>query len=274
MGHNREAVEDSIRATFTWVIFDGEFSVASVIAEAVADWATAGEYEEVSEDSAYHAAGKFGMDLVGAIAQNGFDLQRDTIYGGIMTFQNWQDIPFGAIPLPNKFVPYIAVKRADDNRPGFLGGQWTVLPGLAKDVGVGADGTAWVIGTNPVGDAADFGVYKWNGNDWNGVGGGGVRIAGAPDGTAWLVNSVGNIYQWVGDHYVLKPGLGKDISVGADGSIWLIGTNPVGDAADFGVYKWNGSNWVGIGGGGVSISASPDGKAWLVNSVGNIFRLA
>jgi hypothetical protein len=274
MGHNRKVVEDSIRRAFTWVIFDGEFSVASGIAEVVANWVTAGQYEEVSESSAYHAAGKFGIALAGVVAQNGFDPQRDTIYGGIMTFQNWQDTPFGAIPLPNKFVPYIAVKRGIvHGRLAFLGGQWNVLPGLGNDVSVGADGSVWLIGTNPVGAAADFGVYKWDGSNWAGIGGGGVRIAGAPDGTAWIVNSIGQIYHWNAGSYTLKPGLGTDIGIGADGSVWLIGTNSVGGDADLGVFKWDGNDWAEIGGGGVSISVGADGKAWLVNSVGNIFRL-
>ena len=44
------------------------------------------------------------------------------------------------------------------------------LPGLARDIGVGGDGSAWIIGT-------DSGVYKWNGNDWDRMEGQGVAIS-------------------------------------------------------------------------------------------------
>jgi hypothetical protein len=147
------------------------------------------------------------------------------------------------------------------------------LPGLGKDIGVGADGSVWVIGTNPVGAGADFGVHKWNGTSWDGVDGGGVRIAVGPDGTPWVVNSAGQIFHRQGASWGRPlPGLGKDIGVGADGSVWVIGTNPVGAGADFGIYKWNGTNWDGMGGGGVRIAVGPDGTPWVVNSVGQIFR--
>jgi|HubBroStandDraft_6_1064221.scaffolds.fasta_scaffold634108_1 hypothetical protein len=112
MGNNRSDVENSIRNQFDWVVFDGEYSLLSVIAEGVADWATGGAYEELPVDNAESAAQTFGINLVSAMAQNGFNPQTDTIYGGTMTFQNWQDLPGGLqLPLPNKFVPYIGVKR-------------------------------------------------------------------------------------------------------------------------------------------------------------------
>jgi hypothetical protein len=117
MGHNRANVEQSVRSHFDWVVFDGEYSVVSIIAEGVADWATDWAYEELPEGNAKSAAQHFGINLVQAMAEHGFNPQTDTIYGGTMTFQNWQDLPGGLqIPLPNKFVPYIGVKRA--HQPG------------------------------------------------------------------------------------------------------------------------------------------------------------
>jgi hypothetical protein len=132
-----------------------------------------------------------------------------------------------------------------------------------------------MIGTKPVGPS-DFAVYKWNGTDWDEVHGGGIRIAVGPNGTPWVVNSVGDIYQRQGNTWGLPlPGQGRDIGVGADGSVWLIGTNPVGASPDFGVYKWNASTWDGLAdGAGVGIAVGPAGQAWLVNSVGQIFRRA
>src|SRR5438105_2781316 len=37
------------------------------------------------------------------------------------------------------------------------------MPGMATDIGVGADGSVWVIGDNKV--AGGFGIYRWNGKD-------------------------------------------------------------------------------------------------------------
>ncbi len=150
--------------------------------------------------------------------------------------------------------------------------KWTLLPGLGTDIGAGPDDIVWLIGTNPVGDASDFGVFFWNGTNWSGVDGGGVRIAVDPGGRPWLLNSAGEIFHRPGESWQRRPGLGNDIGVGSDGSVWVIGTNPVGDAADFGVYRWNGTDWDGVDGGGVRIAVDSEGQPWLVNSVGQIFH--
>jgi hypothetical protein len=152
-----------------------------------------------------------------------------------------------------------------------IGTQWTLQPGLATDIGIGADGSVWVIGTNPVGAGHDFGVFRWNGSSWNPVDGGGVRIAVDRAGNPWVVNSVGQIFQRTGTQWTRQPGLATDIGIGADGSVWVIGTNPVGAGQDFGVFRWNGSSWDGVDGGGVQISVDKDGVPWIANSKGEIF---
>jgi hypothetical protein len=68
------------------------------------------------------------------------------------------------------------------------------MPGLGKDIGVGPDGSIWLVGTNPVGGASDFGVYRWSGSSWVQVGGGGVAISVGPSGDPWLLNSSGAIF--------------------------------------------------------------------------------
>ena len=62
-------------------------------------------------------------------------------------------------------------------------GGFHKLPGLARDIGVGGDGTAWIIGT-------DDGVYKWNGSDWDRMEGQGVAISVDRSGSPWVVNDV------------------------------------------------------------------------------------
>jgi hypothetical protein len=74
------------------------------------------------------------------------------------------------------------------------GETWHQLPGSAKDIGVGADGTVWIIGTDPSGTADDFGAHKWTGKEWRGVEGGGVQISADKTGKPWMVNAMGNIF--------------------------------------------------------------------------------
>ena len=127
---------------------------------------------------------------------------------------------------------------------------WDQLPGFAKDIGVGGDGSVWIIGTNPGGTEHDFGIHKWTGSNWQGIEGGAVRIDVDQSGNPWIVNSNGEIFRRVNDRWEHLPGFAKDIGVGGDGSVWIIGTNPRGTEHDFGIHKWTGSNWQGIEGGG------------------------
>jgi hypothetical protein len=69
---------------------------------------------------------------------------------------------------------------------------WTLFPGAAVDVGVGFDGSVWVVGTNPT--VGGYGIYLWDGQAWNAFPGGAVRIAVDPDGAPWVVNSAHQIY--------------------------------------------------------------------------------
>jgi hypothetical protein len=152
------------------------------------------------------------------------------------------------------------------------GKTWNQLPGFAKDIGVGADGSVWIIGTNPVGPGHNFGIHKWTGNNWVGVDGGGVRIAVDQSGNPWIVNADNEIFRRVDDNWNRLPGSAKDIGVGADGSVWIIGTNPIGTVDNFGIHRWTGSDWVGIEGGGVRIAVDQSGNPWIVNANGEIFQ--
>jgi hypothetical protein len=73
------------------------------------------------------------------------------------------------------------------------GKTWDQLPGSAKDIGVGGDGSVWIIGTSPRGTAHDFGIHKWTGSNWQGIEGTGVEISVDSSGLPWIVNSMGNI---------------------------------------------------------------------------------
>ncbi len=162
------------------------------------------------------------------------------------------------------------VVNSSDHIYAWNGKNWSRMPGLAKDIGAGANGTIWVIGTNPV--PGGFGIYQWNGRNWVNRPGGAVRIDVGPNGAPWVVNDSGRIFQWVNGAWAHKPGLAKDIGIGSDGSVWVIGTNAV--AGGYGIYKWNGANWANVAGGAVRIDVGANGVPWVVNTSGNIFKWA
>lgn len=165
--------------------------------------------------------------------------------------------------VPARNGGYLRVARA-----GIGGRRWALLPGTANDVGVGAEGTAWVIGTNSV--AGGFGIYRWSGTAWQRFDGGAVRIAVGPQGEPWVVNSAGNIYRRGANRWGLLPGRAKDIGVGADGSAWIIGAETHGGG--FRVCRWTGKEWEPTDGGGVRIAVGPLGEPWVVTSSQQILR--
>jgi hypothetical protein len=73
------------------------------------------------------------------------------------------------------------------------GEGWELLPGLAREIAIGVDGTVWCLcaGATPSGDSS---IHVWNGFDWDHVPGAAVKIAAGPPGTVWLVNSQHQIF--------------------------------------------------------------------------------
>jgi pseudomonalisin len=134
------------------------------------------------------------------------------------------------------------------------------VPGLASDIGVGADGTVWV--THP-----SQGIYRFNGNGFDHIPGAAVRVAVGPDGNAWVVGSNGSIYRYTGTAWIGVPGIASDIGVGADGTVWVV--NSFGN-----IYRTVdlGANWQNIPGAAVRVAVDPRGNAWVVASNGSIWR--
>jgi hypothetical protein len=154
---------------------------------------------------------------------------------------------------------------------------WQQLPGSAYDIGSGADFSLWVIGTNSV--PGGNGIFYFNGSSWTSFSGGGVRIAIAPDGNPWVVNSTQDIYCYNGTNWVHVPGKAYDVGVGANGSAWVIGTNSV--PGGFGIYHWTpdagqplcgAGSFSSVAGGGTQISVGTDGLPFVVNSAGAIYE--
>jgi hypothetical protein len=143
---------------------------------------------------------------------------------------------------------------------------WHQIGGSANDIGVGADGTVWIIGTDHP-SPNDYGIYKLNNGGSTKAPGWAVRIAVGPQGDAWVINSTHNIFHWnnAKQNWDGNPGTGLDIGVGANGDVWLIGT-------DHAIWKWDPvASWQKKTGSADRISVGPTGVPWVVNSGHQIF---
>jgi hypothetical protein len=75
---------------------------------------------------------------------------------------------------------------------------WRAAPGGAMAVGDG-----WVLGTDR--HTGGYGIYRWNGRDWNRMPGTAVKIGGSYR-QPWVINDRGNRYSWNGYEWRLERG--------------------------------------------------------------------
>lgn len=173
----------------------------------------------------------------------------------------------------NSLLRFVAIFAASSLFSGMVLAQtvsWQAIPGTATDIGVGADGDAWVIG-NDCDGGNNCGIYHLVNGNWSKVPGAARRIDVGPNGP-WVANGSGGIYRWNGRAWDQMPGAAWDIGVGASGAVWVIGT--VAEGGGYGIYRWNAarSNWDKIAGSAVRIDVDPKGNAWVVTGGNAIFR--
>lgn len=120
-------------------------------------------------------------------------------------------------------------------------GGWRTLPGRAMDIGVGADNTMWVVGTNTEGGG--YGIYRWNAKTrrYTKIPGSALKISVDGAGNAWVVNKYKQIYAYNGSRWLRQPGAALDIGCGAEGTHWVIGANKVGRGGNAVYRKATGS---------------------------------
>ena len=145
---------------------------------------------------------------------------------------------------------------------------WIPVAGRATDIGVGANGTVWIIGKQNVSGSYD--IERWMGTQFVKVPGGAVRVDVGPWGTPWVVNASGDIFYRKNKVWNQIPGKAKDIGVGANGTVWVLGNKAV--FGGFEIFRWTGSTFVKIPGAAVRIDVDPNGNPWVVNAFGVIYR--
>ncbi|NEZ54196.1 tectonin domain-containing protein [Adonisia turfae] len=144
---------------------------------------------------------------------------------------------------------------------------WSLRPGIGHDI-ASSNGHHWLIGANSV--HGGYGIYQWNGNDWNVTDGGAVGIAVSPSGKPWVINNEDYIYRRENNTWQQLPGRAKDIDISENGHVWIIGANEVNGG--YPIWYWHGTDWTPIDGGAVRIAVDPSGSPWIVNNEGYIYR--
>ena len=180
--------------------------------------------------------------------------------------------PFGMTRLARRSLIASAAAALVPGAPAHaqLGSSWFLLPGSARDVGTGPDGSIFVIGVDRQ-TSAGFGIHRWNGSAFEAGAGAGMRIAVDPKGNPWVVNRQSEIWAWDGNGFARMPGSANDIGIGADGTVCVIGTNDR-SSAGWPIYRWNGRSWASFPGYGTNISVDPEGRPWVVNEQNAIYR--
>jgi hypothetical protein len=150
--------------------------------------------------------------------------------------------------------------------------NWKVIPGHARDIGVGSQGDVWIIGAGK--EKGGFEIRRWNGKAWSKIPGGAVRVAGGRWGSAWVVDDKQAIYVYHDSKWIRKSGKAREIGADAKGNLWIIGTDKV--AGGYAIYKHfvlRQEHWIKMpGAGGMRIAVDPKGNAWIVDDKGGIRR--
>ena len=116
--------------------------------------------------------------------------------------------------------------------------SWQNIPGCGKDIGVGNNNSAWVLGCSSGGDGG-YQIFNWDGSSWKQVDGAGSAIAVSPGGTPWVVATDGSIWKRENNSWRSIPGCAKDIGVGSNDRAWVLGCSSGGDGG-YQIFNWDG----------------------------------
>ncbi len=134
------------------------------------------------------------------------------------------------------------------------------VDGAATAIGIGANGSVWVVGTNKA-------VYNRTGNTWQRVDSSEItRVAVDPQGNPWVIGGGGAMYRRVNNAWVNIPGQAFDIGIGADGSVYHVGLSGT-------LFKWTGTAWGNsFGNDAQQVAVDPQGNPWTLSKTGEIAR--
>lgn len=154
--------------------------------------------------------------------------------------------------------------------------HWKQLPGAAVDIGAGADGTVYAVGTQSVPNGGAIYRWQYQSMTWHKISDahGAARIDVDPKGNPYIVDNKNNIFYWdsLKNKFIQMPDQATDIAVGADGSVWIIGVQTA--SGGYNIRYWDSAKeaWVSVSGAAVRITVDFRGVPWVVNSGNNIYR--
>ncbi|MBS1532635.1 MAG: Ig-like domain-containing protein [Bacteroidetes bacterium] len=149
-----------------------------------------------------------------------------------------------------------------------------VTNGKFTDVGIGADGSMYLVGADQLAGTTGYRVYKYvNGEVHKLPDCGAVKIAVSPEGVPWVVNYQNQVLTYAAGAWQLKQGLATDIAIGANGSIFAISTIAYSPTGGNTVLKWNGSGFDTMTDcSGIHIAVDPNGTPWVANKSNVVYQ--
>jgi len=113
------------------------------------------------------------------------------------TTPGWDVVPNCAgirIAVDGSGMPWVVNKLGSIFR--YNGSSWTQLPGAATDIGIGAEGSVYIVGTTLVSPTGGYRISKWSGSGWTDTASGaGINIAVDWMGHPWTTNASNLIYR-------------------------------------------------------------------------------
>jgi kumamolisin len=99
--------------------------------------------------------------------------------------------------------------------------DWTLKPGLVREIVEGRDGSLWALGTVPA--AGQWPLFRATPFGWTPVVGAfGCALAVGLDGKPWVASSTGVIRFFDGTSWHVHPGRASSLAMAADGALWIV----------------------------------------------------
>ena len=160
--------------------------------------------------------------------------------------------------------------RASGYTPRTYSLEITELPGKARDIGCGADGTIWIIGNVP--EYNNYAIYRMQpgSTSWEKIRGQAWRISVAPDGNSWVTTDVGRVFKYVGLpkwELISGPSTASDISCSPDGNVYIVGARGA-----LNVFNHNTKTWNPIGQTGTCVAGGCHGDVWYLDNAKSAHR--
>ncbi len=187
-------------------------------------------------------------------------------------------------PMAKTAVLPASVMLAATKKPDIAmqGASYSQIPGSASFAAASSDGSLWVLSDLPAGPDKYIWHYSTTNSTWTNVPGLATRLAIAPTGTLYAINSGGGIYMWSGSAWTAIGGGASDITVDYDGSLFVI-SNAGTAGTDRPIWHYTGT-WSLSQGAGVRLISSwwdtnsygwlggAHGGMYVLNAVGNIYH--